>query len=200
MSGDFIRVEPKDLDTINVVDAMVLIGQRTDTNAIGNFTKTALETGFGIPAINASINDINNKLNDPIVVDWTNLTGVVWTAGTAPSDLLLGQYNLTQIGKLVTVNLILSYDTLGSGVTGVTIPWQDGWPEANKPAAIDAAEEVFGAGYNPIGNTGDLSPTSASAAAYFLRRNSTNTGDEYFATFSSSNRSSIQGSFTYQAL
>jgi hypothetical protein len=132
-------------------------------------------------------------------VTWTAVTGVSWD-GTAPTDLIGAEYNLTRVGKNVTVSLLLAYDTVGATNTSVVIPWQAEWPTPSKPSFIDAALEVFGGGFHIIAGSGDAAPTTYTAAPYVLRRNAANNGDEYRASFNSSARSNLIGSFTYQAI
>ncbi len=86
MSDDLVRIEPKDLDTISVVEDMVFVGQRTDTDAIGKFTNTAYKTHLGIGTINTSISTINTNI-DTIEGDIVTIESTLSSQGSDISTL-----------------------------------------------------------------------------------------------------------------
>jgi hypothetical protein len=146
------------------------------------------------------LSELATALAGQLPITTTNgvaLTGVIWN-GTPPSSPIVEKYNISRVGKRVTIDYLLAYSSAGTANTSLTLPWLAGWPLAYKDAAADAAGEVWGNGLFAIGASGTgLAIATSIAGTSWLRRNSGNTADEVHMLFTSGSRFFVSGQFSY---
>ena len=123
-------------------------------------------------------------------------SGITWVAGTAPSGATTHTYNWQQVGNLVTLQIALSYATVGATMTSCTLAFPSDCPTPIKPSGLgDEANEVFGAGYGKA----VAAPGSYSAAAFttHIRQNGSNAGYEIYYVGNSGSYKSLILLVTY---
>ena len=105
---------------------------------------------------------------------------ITWVGTTAPSGTKSETIRWTQVGSMVTINITLYYSVAGSANTGVNIVFPSSLPAPFIPSGMSAASRMIAFG------NGTFSTNYQQPSAYYrggLRRNSGNTGNEFFASF-----------------
>ena len=110
-----------------------------------------------------------------------------WTGTTAPSGTTNHSYRWSQVGKLVTLRINLSYTVAGSALTLVSMTLPADCPTPTSPSGVTAALEIINYGAGMLQATKAVASfATINAGASGLRRNSANTGFDVVATRSSS--------------
>jgi hypothetical protein len=115
---------------------------------------------------------------------------ITWSSGTAPSGTTNHRYKWSQIGKTVTLSIMLNYGTAGVGNTGVVMALPSDCPAPLNWNGWATSSDMISTAWGFIGaNT--ATPTTGRA---ILANNASNTG--YNITISSSSTASRTAGFT----
>ena len=106
-----------------------------------------------------------------------------WTGTTAPSGTTNHSYRWSQVGKLVTLRINLSYTVAGNALTLVSMTLPTDCPTPASPSGVTAANEIicYGAGALATAKTVVTFATIGATIAG-LRRNNANTGYDVVVT------------------
>ena len=121
-----------------------------------------------------------------------------WTGTTAPSGTTNHSYRWSQVGKLVTLRINLSYTVAGNALTLVSITLPADCPTPTSPSGVTAASEIINYGAGMLQTTKAVASfATINAGASGLRRNSANTGFDVVVTRSSSGYQYAYASIQY---
>jgi len=113
-----------------------------------------------------------------------------WTGGTAPSGTTNHRFRWSQIGKTVTLSIVLNYTTAGTSNTAVTMTLPTDCPSPSNWSGFAAANDIISSSWGFIGTN----TSTANTGRAILTNNSTNTG--YQIVISSSSTASKTAGFT----
>ncbi len=108
---------------------------------------------------------------------------ITWTGTTAPSGATNHSYRLTQVGKCVTLNIVLVYASNGSALTAVQMTLPSGAPTPAQPTGLTASLNNLYPMSVQISTTTNVMANVISRSA--LRNNTSANGFELFSTFGS---------------
>ena len=188
---------------LNIADSTIYYTKfRSDTSRSNIYSSlsgklTASDTSVfqrkSLSSYTFSANNTNATAN-ATAQNFKDITGtysgtITWTGTTAPSGATTHIYNFTQIGKMVILNISLSYATVGSALTEVVLALPSDCPTPKDPSGLSGNSFFqYPANTYFIGNTGTTMPSLASRS--LLRKNSTGNGYEIDAQY-------ISGPFRY---
>lgn len=110
-----------------------------------------------------------------------------WTGTTAPSGTTNHSYRWSQVGKLVTLRINLSYTVAGNALTLVSMTLPADCPTPASPSGVTAANEVLSYGSGALATAKTMiSFATIGATISALRRNSANNGYDIVVTRPSS--------------
>ena len=164
------------LTTNGTSGASTLIGDtlnipQYDTPSLSAFTILANNTNASAVATEQVYKDVAEQ-------SFSN-NNIVWTATTAPSGTTNHTYKWSQIGKLVTLRVNLSYTGAGAQATIVSIPF-DNMSDLPIPAIVTGFTtngDVIGYGSGQMQNVKTNAVyTTTGAATSSIRKNTTGTG------------------------
>jgi len=115
---------------------------------------------------------------------------ILWSSGTAPSGTTNHRYKWSQIGKTVTLSIMLNYGTVGAGNTGVTMALPNDCPTPINWNGWSTGSDIISSSWGFIGPT----TSSATTGRALLTNNAANNG--YTIIISSSSTSSRVAGFT----
>lgn len=194
-------------------DSVVLQFSRVDSlwhdvsilNAVGNRyikpsdtsvfdRKSAAAYTFRANGTNATANATDFTFRDTSGVYGGTIT---WTGTTAPSGATNHYYQWQQIGKMVKLQMVLSYANAGSAVSSVTMTLPSDCPSPALPAFNAGASSIlyFGIGHVALNTTS----TTAASVVSGLRRNSADNGNELFVSFATTGPRVARIEVTYRA-
>lgn len=106
---------------------------------------------------------------------------ITWTAGVAPSSTANLRQYFTRVGNLVCWQISLTYATTGTTVTNVSLTFPTEFPTPDIPTGFTGASARLYS-MNIVRLLASPSGTLVNATAYFIMRNSANTGFEISST------------------
>ena len=110
----------------------------------------------------------------------TAYTGTItWTGTTNPTSVINNMYQWSQIGKEVSVYIVLNYTNPSSAITSITLDLPSGLPTPYSWTGFTSALSILYTGNYTIFQTTTINPPVANRSGeLFLRRNSANNGYE----------------------
>lgn len=132
---------------------------------------------FNANNTNASANVTSQAFRDS---SYTLSAGeITWSGGTAPAGTKDETIRWVQVGKMVTVYITLYYATAGTANTSVAVTFPSALPAPFIPSGMSAASRIISFGLATF-----ITNYQTATANYRggLRRNSANTGNEFFAS------------------
>jgi len=108
-----------------------------------------------------------------------------WTGTGNPTVLLGNSYSGQQVGNMVSINIALVYSVAGNANTQVLLPLPSDFPTPLSPTGLTGALDILAYGSGMIVNATNPNPPAVTGARNtLLRRNSANTGYEFFMNVS----------------
>ena len=122
---------------------------------------------------------------------------ITWTGTTAPSGATNHFYQWQQVGKMVTLQIVLAYGNAGSAVSNVTMTLPSDCPAPLIPAFNTGASAIlyYGFGHIALNTTSTTGVVSVGG----LRRNAANNDNELFLNFASTGPRIARLQITYRA-
>lgn len=115
---------------------------------------------------------------------------IVWSSGTAPSGTTNHRYKWSQIGKTVTLSIMLNYTTAGTGNTGVTMNLPSDCPAPLNWNGWATSSDLISTSWGFLGST----TSGAVTGRALLANNAANNG--YVIIISSSSTNARVAGFT----
>jgi hypothetical protein len=175
------------------------LSNRIDTKL--NISDTSVFQRKSIASYSIVANNTNTTANaSPITFRDTSgvYTGTINWTGTAPSGATNHYYQWQQIGKMVKLQIVLSYATAGTAVSNVTMALPSDCPSPSLPAFNAGASSILYQGFGLVAlNT--TSTTAFASGGAGLRRNAANNDNELFISFASTNPRVARLEVTYRA-
>ena len=174
---------------LNISDtASMLSSYSTRINGKLNIADTSALQRKSIPAYSIMANATSATAN-VTAQQFRDTSGVysgtiTWTGTTAPSGATNHSYRLTQVGKCVTLHIILFYATNGSALTNVQMTLPSGVPTPVQPTGLTAASTNMYPVKIELVNSSNNVVLSISARGT-LRNNTAGNGFDINATFTS---------------
>lgn len=167
----------------------------------GNLTVTAStppQSAFSVLANNTALSAVPTEF----AFRRYNLTvynqTATWGGVTSPINIVGQSYSGQQVGNMVSINIAIVYGTAGNSNGQVTLPLPTDFPTPYSPTGFTGALDVIAYGSGMILNVTTSTAVTGSRNS-ILRRNSTNTGYEFFTNVSVGvNAKVIIVNFTYQ--
>ena len=123
---------------------------------------------------------------------------ITWTGGTAPTTLTTSTYSFTQIGKMVTLYILLVYSNSGSSPTSLTLQIPSDCPQPSSMGTTPAAGNFTFCTGITFGRLNLTTQAVTFGQTSYMKRNAGNTAYEMFTASTTGAFRVVSHSFYYK--
>jgi hypothetical protein len=186
------------VDTSNYVATKTNVATKLNISDTSTFQRKSISS-YSIMANNtpSAANTTAQVFNDSSYKTYPS-ANITWTGGTAPTTLTISTYSFTQIGKMVSLYILLVYTNSGSTPTSLTLQIPSDVPQPSSMGTTPAAGNFTFCTGLTFGRLNLTTQAVTFGQTSYMKRNAGNTAYEMFTPSTAGAFRVVSHSFNYK--
>jgi hypothetical protein len=186
------------VDTTNYVATKTNVATKLNISDTSTFQRKSISS-YSIMANNtpSAANTTAQVFNDSSYKTYPS-ANITWTGGTAPTTLTTSTYSFTQIGKMVSLYILLVYSNSGSSPTSLTLQIPSDCPQPSSMGTTPAAGNFTFCTGLTFGRLNLTTQAVTFGQTSYMKRNAGNTAYEMFTPSTTGAFRVVSHSFYYK--